>query len=170
MNFVNDMAKNKEKKLARVYYVEQGKSAKEIAKILNVTEKTVGGWKDKGNWKTARDAFMFSGKERIKNIEDIISNCAEQRLSLQKKYRDAEQSKDLNLAQDLLKQMSGIADEAAKWNKTLDNLKTATKVSLENYVHVMEALFKDLHNEHPKIFLQLIDFQEKHLNKVINKY
>jgi len=34
------MAKDKEKKLARIYYIEQGKDAKEIAKLINVSEVT----------------------------------------------------------------------------------------------------------------------------------
>ena len=162
------MAKENEKKLAKVFYVEQKKTAKEIAEMVNVSEKTVGAWVEKYGWKKERGARMFSATERITNIEDIISDCAERRISLNKQLLKAEKDKETDLVEDLRKQMSQLADEAVKWNKTLDNLKVDSKVSLSTYIHVMESIFKDLHNKHPEIYLKTIDFQEQHINTISN--
>ena len=164
------MAKDKERKIARVYYVDQGKTAKEIAKLLNITEKTIGSWVNSYGWKNARNSKQFSAKKRISNIENIISNCAEAALALDAKVKEAEKKGDADLAEGFRTMMAKKADEAAKWNKALESLEKDQKVSLEAYCFVMEDIFQALHQFDPLLFIKTIDFQETQINKISKTY
>ena len=55
---------------------------------------------------------------------------------------------------------------ASKWNKTLENFDKENKVSLSNYIHVMEEVFKDLLAFDSKLYKDTLDFQDQHINKV----
>ena len=59
------MAKEIEKKSARILFIEQGKSSEEIAGQLGVNKRTVDRWATEGEWRKIRDAKANSGKERI---------------------------------------------------------------------------------------------------------
>lgn len=154
------MAKDKERKLAYIYYVEHGKTAKECASLVDVTEKTVGDWVDKFGWKSERDNRLFSAKERITNIKLIINNCAEERLRLNEDLDKAIRANDADEIKEVRQKMASLSDEASKWNKTLANLDKESKISLEVYITVMEDIFKQLQLTHPKLYMKLLDFQE----------
>ena len=62
------MAKEKEKRIAFDYYTVQGHTAKSISEMLNVAEKTVGDWIEKGKWKGVRDANLNSSQNRASKI------------------------------------------------------------------------------------------------------
>ena len=57
--------KNTQKKaLAQELYVRLGKTQKQIAEQVGVTEKTIGRWKEDGNWEALR-AAEISGPEEL---------------------------------------------------------------------------------------------------------
>lgn len=169
MTFINDlcsvMAKNKEKKLAYIYYVEQGKTAKACAQLIGVTEATMSRWVDKGKWKAERDSKLFSAKEQIKNIKNIINNCAEERLALNEQLNSAIKDNDRETTLQIRQKMAGLSDEVSKWNKALVHLDKQNKIELSTYIQVMKEIFKAIQLEHPTTYLKLIDFQENFIRK-----
>lgn len=160
------MAKKDEQKLARHLYVVDGKTAKECAELVNVSEKTMGTWVDKFGWKNERDALIFSAENRITNIKEIISNLAEQHLKLMADLKEAEKNKDAEAVENIRSQMASISDEAAKWNKSLENLEKASKISLAVRLTVMQDIFHSLNKYDSKLFLQTIEFQEKYIHEI----
>ena len=56
------MAKDEERTVARILFVEQGTSRKDIAARLKVREKTVGEWATKGGWEDQRTAYLTNSQ------------------------------------------------------------------------------------------------------------
>lgn len=174
------MAKEKEKQLARIYYIEQGKTAKFISEKLSLTPKTVGNWIAKYGWKELRNAKENGVDKRIDNIKEVIDGIIEDRgaarsllskskLDLAKAQADGETEEAKrfkDLVTDTRKDIVGFDDAISKWNKTLENFDKENKISLSNYIHVMEELFKDLQNFDQPLYLKTLEFQEQHINKV----
>lgn len=174
------MAKDKERGVARVWYIEQGKTAKEIAQKLNVTEKTVGDWVKKYGWKKERNARENSIDKRIDNIKSVIDDITEDRTSarvrlneLRQELLEQQKDKDLeaieiskDMISDIKREIVGYDDAISKWNKTLENFDKENKVSLSNYLYVMDEIFKDLQSYNQKLYMKTLDFQEQHINKV----
>ena len=49
---------------------------------------------------------------------------------------------------------------------SLENFDKEHTVSLSNYLHVMDEVFKDMQGSQPELYLQSLDFQEQHITKV----
>ncbi|CDF80578.1 conserved hypothetical protein, putative phage protein [Formosa agariphila KMM 3901] len=174
------MAKDKERGIARIWYVDQGKTAKEIASKLKLTELTVGAWVKKYGWKEERNARENSVDKRVDNIKSVIDDITEDRSSarirlneLKAELKEALKAKDedeiqLNkdMISDIKKEIVGYDDAISKWNKTLENFDKENKVSLSSYLYVMDEIFKDLQSYDRSIYMTTLDFQEQHINKV----
>lgn len=160
------MAKEKEMKLAKILYVEQGKTAKEISALVNVSEATLSKWVINENWKTLRNAFINKSSNRIDNIQQIISDLSEQRLDLGRKLKEAETKIDIDEIERLRGKIAQVDDAVSKWNKTLLTIDKENQVSLSAYLAVMEMVFDAMKAFDQKLYLQSLDFQEAHLNEV----
>lgn len=172
------MAKESERSVARILYIEQGKSNKEIAQKLGVQEKTVGAWVKKYGWKKERDARENNVDARIQNIkaviDDIITDRTEARLQLKKKNielgrdgLDEKESKELRERISAIKKdIVAFDDSISKWNKTLENFNKQNRVTLATYLYVMDEVFKDLQATNEDLYLKTLDFQEAHISKV----
>lgn len=160
------MAKEREQKIARLLYVEQGKTAKEISSLIGVSEVTLSKWVTKFGWRDQRNAIIANPGVREDNIKQLINGLTEQRLEVAAQLRDAEHKGDSQLAFDIRKQLSQIDDAVSKWNKTLQNVKKESQISLSTYLSVMEMIFDSLRQFDEKLYLKMIDFQEHHLNDV----
>lgn len=160
------MAKEKEQKTARILYVEQGKSAKEIAQLLHVTEKTISRWVTRYNWKSLQAAHLSAPQKRVENIKDIINDMAERRLEKVKALRLAEGDGNLEETETLRKEIAGLDDAVSKWNKTLANIDKENQLTLGAYLQVMERIFKALQQHDAHLYMQTIDFQEQHIQDV----
>ena len=158
------MAKTEERKLAKWLFVHKGKTFKEIAVEVGVSAKTITQWSQKYNWKAERTAILSNPEKRIENIKQIITNLADERLDFNKKILEAEKNKDLELASNLRKQVAQIDSAVANWNKTLATIDKDTKVTLSQYLYVMDKIFMALSKYNEELFLKTIDFQEQHLN------
>jgi len=161
--------KKNEWRTARSLYIEQGKTAKEIAELLGVTPKTVGNWINDYHWKKERDARMASPANRIENIQNIIGNLSEERLELDRKVKEAEKAEDTDEVNRLYKRISAIDDAVSKWNKTLTTIDKDSKVSLSTYLYVMDMIFKSMNAFNPKLFMDTINFQEQHVNDIAER-
>lgn len=160
------MAKERERRMAKELYM-QGKTAKEVARLVGVTEKTVSRWVAKYNWKTLRDAKIYSAKSKVDNIKQILADLAEETVAIN---REIEKETDKEKLIDLRKRRNQLADEAAKWNKALEKLDNQNQVSLSTYIAIMEEIFNALKVYDEKLFYQTLDFQEKHLNIKAKQY
>ncbi|WP_297096397.1 hypothetical protein [uncultured Draconibacterium sp.] len=160
------MAKEKEKKLAYMLFVEQRKTAKEISQLVNVSEKTLSNWinAEDGRWKKEQRARNTSPGERVSNIEQIISNLADDRLRKGAELVKAEKELDHQRAAEIRQEISKIDDAVSKWNKTLRDINKESQVPLATYLEIMQTIFQALQAYDPKLFMQTIDFQEKHIH------
>ncbi len=163
------MAKDTERKLARQLYMK-GKMQKEIALTVGVQEKTVSGWVNKYNWKSEREARFSSSKKQIRNIKNIISTMAEERLQIHNDLQKAKANNNKNEVERLQKEAAIIDDGVSKWNKTLENLDKENRISLATRIDVLEDIFKDLQEYDAKLFLKTLDFQEHYLAQIASKY
>lgn len=162
------MAKDKERKLAYILFVEQKKTAKEISLLIGVSEKTLSGWinADDERWKKDQRLRHTSPTQRVANIEQIISNLADDRIRKSIELNDAEKKADTELASELRKEIAKIDDAVSKWNKTLRDINKENKVPLAIYLEVMQSIFEAMQHDNPKLFMQTLNFQEKHINDI----
>jgi transposase len=159
------MAKDKEKRIAFDYYTTQGMTAKAISGIINVNEKTIGKWVDDGNWKAVRDANINSDQHQQKNIKALISELTETQLEIMgdiKKAKIEGRKEDL---EHLRKQSSAISQEVAIQTKALERV-SDNKLSLSNYLLVMDDVFKSLQEYDRHLYQKTIDFQDTHLQTI----
>ena len=160
------MAKEKERRTARILYVEQGKTAREVSDLIGIPEKTISQWVAKGSWKEERSARQASPLRRADNIKQIITNLSEQRLDLDRKIKNADSTDNAERLNELREEVSRIDDAVSKWNKTLENIEKESRVSLTTYINVMDQIFTAMRQYNPKLFMDTIEFQDQHLHKV----
>jgi len=160
------MAKEKEKRTARILYVEQGKTAKEVSDLIGVSEKTLSEWVQKGAWKEERSARQASPVKRATNIKMIITSLSEDRLELDRQIKQLGATGDPEKLLPLREEISRIDDAVSKWNKTLENIEKETAISLSTYLSVMDQIFNAMREYDPKLFISSVEFQEHHINKV----
>ena len=173
------MAKEIEKKSARILFIEQGKSAEEIAGQLGVNKRTVDRWATEGEWRKIRDAKANSGKERIERTQLVVDSLTDRRLQVIEQIKEkeaeikyADKDNESSLQKELLelrKECASIDDAIAKWNKRIENLIKGTKITLSMYIEVMESIFEALRLKDEKLYILTLDFQEEHLHEVADK-
>lgn len=162
------MAKAQERILAKELYFKF-KLQKEIARIVDVQEKTIGDWIKKYAWKKERDARFNSGKSQIAQIKKLIGKLTDQRILLTQKVDDAILKDDFVKVEELQQSANRIADEVSKYNKTLISLDKENRISLSVYLDVMESVFKGIQTHNPKIYMSLLDFQDEHVVEISEK-
>jgi hypothetical protein len=153
------MAKIREQKLAEDQYINGKKTAKEIAALVGVTEKTIGDWVEKFKWKDRRNALLSSTKNGLQNINNLIDIYAE-------KLVEMESDADANNA-DKIK----LVDAIAKLNKTKDGFEKEHRIPYNTYINVMDLIMSDMIAKvNPKIHLEILEFFENHTNELALKY
>ncbi len=158
--------RHNEQAVARQWYVEQGKSQKEIAQKLQRTEKTISGWVQKYGWKNERTARLNSLKKQETQIHDILHLYGGQTLKLLDELKQAQEKGEQELCLELNKKLSSISDDVSKWNKRLDSLHKDHKASLSTYIYVMEDVFEALRLYDEALYLKTLDFQQRQLQKI----
>lgn len=159
------MSKEKERDAALYYYVEKGMSAKEAAARARVSERTMSTWVKKYGWKSQREAMALSPGERTRNIEELLSDIAGQRIELSQQLRDAIASGDPKTATELRRQIAAVDDGASKWNKRLEGAKKEAKIHLSTYLYIMERVFDALRRFDPDLYIKTLPFQEHHVRE-----
>lgn len=160
------MAKDKERIIAKDYYINQGLTAKAIAEKGLATEKTIGNWVGKYGWKKLRDAKQNSSNQRAERIAEVIETLSEQRLELFELIARARREDDKDELAHRRKEAVGIDDAISKWNKALENLNKENRISLSVYLEVMEDVFRAMNIYDAGLHQKTLDFQEEHLNTI----
>lgn len=161
------MAKDEERKKAEGLYIKDRKTAKDIAKILNVTQKTVGRWVDDGNWKDRRNAALGSQKSAEETITKLGNVYAEKLLALSQE----EPGDDLEERERISKEEMRLGDLIAKLNKYRESFEKDNRIPYNAYINVAEQIMNDAIAKFPKSMLpEVLDFFETHINEVALKY
>ncbi len=124
------MKRKDKENLGFVYYVEQGLNAKETAEKCGVTEKTVGMWVSKGNWKTLRAAKESAPQKLLSSLYQILSSLTEKRIKAEK--------------DDDAVSLNRITDEIRKISKTIEMIRKDDKPSLRTHVYCVEQFIDKL--------------------------
>jgi len=160
------MGKDKERSTARHMYVEQGKTAVEISSTTGITEKTIGVWIKKYGWKEQRNALLNGKETRLENIQRVIDDLVEQRLELSRLTKDAQRDNDKVLVYELNKQAVALSDELSKYNKAKNDIHKGGRLTLEQYLEMMQMLFDDMRKHDEKLYNATLDFQENHVQLI----
>lgn len=164
------MAKDREKQSAYLLYVVQMRTAKEVAALVNVQEKTVGEWIKAGNWKSERMARMNTDKNRADKVKEVIDNLADQSIEITKELEAAKLLRDKESIFDLNKQLVAISQQVAMYNKVLTNIEKDSKISLDVYLKIMDMVFNDLQNFDNSLYMKSLDFQTHHMQQAVLIY
>lgn len=150
------MAKDTERNQARILYIDQCLTAKEISERLKVSEKTVGNWVDIGNWKDLRISKQSGTDTLIRNYNELLSLLIEKRLRFEKQKTKTDEEKA---------EHAGCIDEISKISAAIDRLHKDGKVSLRIHIHCLEKFSAALRNVKPELFTpEFINFQSQYLD------
>lgn len=163
------MAKIKEKEIAKKFFVELGKSQKECAEAVGVTEKTIGDWVKDGHWKAERAAFINNTDNRAEKFKAVLEDLADRQIMISQQIKDAEANGDFSMAAALKKEAAQVADQVGKFQKALEKLEKDFKVSLGTYLDVMADVFNAMQIYDKELFLKSIDFQKSHAQSIAQK-
>lgn len=153
------MAKVREQKLAEEMYIKGKKTAKDIAVLVGVSEKTIGDWAEKFKWKDRRNALIGSAQNGLLNINNLIDIYAEKLIEMESD-KDAKDEAKIKLV-----------DAIAKLNKTKDSFEKEHRIPYNTYINVMDSIMSDMLSKiEPKYQVVVIDFFEKHTNELALKY
>lgn len=153
------MAKIREQKLAEDLYIKGKKTAKDIAQLVGVSEKTVGDWVEKFKWKERRNALLGSAQNGLLNINNLIDAYAEKLVEME---NDPEAKQD---------QKTKLVDAIAKLNKTKDGFEKEHRIPYNTYINVMDLIMSDMIAKiEPKYHIVLLEFFENHTNELALKY
>lgn len=148
------MAKDKERKLAYDYYVNECLTAKEIAHKLHLQPKTVGEWVTKGGWKELRLSKQTTTDTLVGKYNELLSSLLDRRLLFEKKQNKTQEDKD---------EHKNIIDEMSKVAAIIDRVQKEGKVSLRIHIHCLEKFMAYVNTNNPKAFMQCIDLQREYL-------
>ncbi|MCT4580830.1 MAG: DUF1804 family protein [Flavobacteriales bacterium] len=152
------MAKDKEKALARVYYIDNNLDSDVIASKLNVSKKTVDRWIISGNWKNLRLAKQVAPEKLQSFYEELLQELVKKRLELE---RTADSSS---------KEKVALSDEISKVSKSLEASRKSDKPSLTAVVHVIESFMNALLQHDRVTYFKILDFHINWLQQMAEKY
>lgn len=138
------------KELARQLIVQLGKTGKEIAEQLDVSEKTISNWRRDGKWDLLRAAEVSAPLETAKalyrQIQMIVAKADEEQRVLDPKE----------------------TDQISKLATAID--KTSNRANLGHYVQIMEefALFIKAHDL--ALAREVVQYQSTFLNRKADEY
>jgi transposase len=156
------------RRTAYEYIVEQGKTQKETATLLAVTEKTISEWAREGGWRELRKTRQSAASTARENIQRLISLLSEKRLNLELEINAAVDAADSDIEIRLRKEANAISADMAWQRKNLEGLDKENK-SLGQHVDIFDEIFSALRAYNPELFEQTIDFQTMYLRRKSNE-
>jgi hypothetical protein len=159
------MGKTKERATAKHLYMT-GKNQKDIANLVQVQEKTISDWVHKFGWKQEREARMLGKRTQEENLRKLIGDMAGKAIRVENEMEMARQRDETDKFLTLQTELNRITDAASKWNKQLEAISKDNKISLVTYLQVMDDLFEGVRNYSPKLYIGMLEFQEKHLTDI----
>lgn len=158
------------RKIAHHYYVEKRYTAKQVAEMLDITQKTVGEWVKKYAWKEEREAREISARNRDENRNQVLSDLATDRMRIRELIQEEERKNnpDREVIREWRKQIAQIDDAVSKWSKAKMTAEKNERVPLDVYLQVMDNIFDSLRLFSPELYASTLDFQEQHVYEISN--
>jgi transposase len=156
------MAKDNERRTARILFVEQAKTGKEIAELLGVSEKSISNWVTKYGWKKAQTLHAASKENRLDNLIQIVDDLAANRIELNNSLK---KSNDIQEQKTIRAQIAEIDNSITRWTKQITAVNKDETITLGTYLSVMKSIFNSLQRYSPELYLKTIEFQEIHINE-----
>lgn len=150
------------------YVVEKGKTQKEVAALLGITEKTISEWANDGkedNWRELRKTRQSAASTARENIQRLISLLSEKRLNIEYAINEAIDAGDTESEIRLRRDAGRISNDMAYQNKALTELNKEKGATLGIYVDVFDDIFSSLRSYNFDLFEQTIEFQTVHLRR-----
>lgn len=163
------MAKRDELRQAEFYYCEKFMNQKDVAAKVGVTEKTVGNWVKKYDWKNKRQQQFNATKHRTERVKELISRLTDRNLQILDQIKEAEDLGETEKAITLRNESNKLSQEVAMQSKLLQQIDKDARITLNVYLEVMEDVFKAMQGDYPDLFQRSLDFQEEHLNNISQK-
>ena len=154
------MAKELQRQQARIFYIDQCLTAKEIAERLSVSEKTIGKWVDAGNWKEIRLSKQSGTEVLLSKQKELLSVLLDKRLRFEKKDIKSDTEKA---------EYNSVIDEMSKVSAMIERTQKEGRVSLRTHIHCLEKFMSSLQSNNQKLFADLIDFQINYLDLLANE-
>lgn len=139
------MAKTDEKKLARALYLNTQHTAKEIADMVKVSEKTLGKWKEDENWDKLKAAKSATRDDIIAMNYILLRDVTEHNQMLQKNRELS--SKDIDMQH--------------KISSTIKNLEG--EESLSDYIQAFTPFLEWMKEEDNKLAIKFAELSQKFL-------
>lgn len=149
---------DKLKRTAYEYVVVQGRSQKETAALLDITEATVSKWAKDENWKDLRQDRQQCISTDADNLKKLLRVMSQQRLEIEEQILDAQKTGDTKEEIRLRKEARALSDEMSKQNKTLLSL-DKTNYTLGVFIDVMDEIFNHMRQYDESLWEKTIDFQ-----------
>ena len=148
------------------YIVKQGKTQREVAALLGISEKTMSEWAKEGDWRELRKTRQSSANTARENIQRIISLLSEKRLNVEYQIKEAIDKSDTESEMKLRKEAARLSNDMAYQNKSLIELNRDKKdVTLGMYVDVFDDIFTAMRTYDYDLFEKTIEFQTLHLRR-----
>ncbi|WP_394749490.1 hypothetical protein [Spongiimicrobium salis] len=128
--------------MAEELFMNTEKSQKEIAQIVHVTEKTIGKWKDAGNWEILRQA-------RTVTANNIITNLYQR-------------------AYELSLEGQVDADKLSKIASSIEKL-SDRRVTISSIINVFKDFTGWAYGEDPEMAKAINDLQRKYVDHKLNE-
>lgn len=145
--------KRNAKETAKQLFLDGKMTSKEIAEIVQVSERTLSKWVSDGKWREDRVNRSVTPKEMEADVIQIISALIEERKNC-----------------DDPKRRVSIADEISKYNKLMDTLKKEHRIALHVYVNVLDELLSFSSTRYPKATPSMIEIQKAFLDHKAPEY
>lgn len=159
-------------KLRRTAYeliVEKGKTQKEAAATLGITEATMSDWAVEGNWRELRKTRQSAASTAKENITRMISLLSEKRLKIEEEINYAVDTMNADLEISLRNEAAQVSLEMAYQNKALSELNKEKDVTLGVFVDVFDEIFSAMRSYDPELFEKTINFQTTCLRRKSNE-
>lgn len=157
------------RRTAYEYVVEQGKTQKEVAALLGITEKCMSDWAKEGNWRELRKTRQSAASTARENIQRLISLLSEKRLNTEYQINEAIDAGDTDLEIKLRKEAARVSNEMAYQNKALGELNKEKEATLGMYVDIFDDIFSAMRAYDFDLFEKTIEFQTVHLRRKSNE-
>lgn len=108
------LKKQQQNEFAKILFVEQNLSQKEIAERVGVTEKTVGNWVKNGDWEKLKKSLLVTKKTQIARLYDQLEWLNNEIATRDREIGNVATSKE--------------ADTIAKITRAINTLETETSI------------------------------------------
>ncbi|SHJ75774.1 Phage terminase small subunit [Hymenobacter daecheongensis DSM 21074] len=137
--------KSRERELAKELFLQGGKTQKEIAGMVGVTEKTLSTWAEVGKWDVLRSGRLSTTTQAVVNMKEMLRLRSEEILT---DMRDGSATR--------------YGDELLKITMAIEKLEGST--SLTTYIQVLQEFMLFVGGKDHTFRGQLADCQSAFLN------